>query len=50
MDTWRSRIEKRSLSAEKSREPTIFLRADNSLTHSKVLKVAELRTKVESIR
>ena len=50
MDTWRSRREKKSLSRDKSKKPTIFPRADNSMTQSKVLKVARVKTKMGSIR
>ena len=32
MDSWKSRIRKRSLSREKAREHTIFSRVQNSIT------------------
>lgn len=50
MDIWRSRIVKRPLSREKFRAPTIFLRANNSMTQSNVLKIAGVKIKMESIR
>ena len=50
MDTWRSRIKKRSLGREKSREHTIFPRAENSTTQREVLKIAGVKTKMGPTR
>lgn len=47
MDTWRSRIEKRSLGREKSREPTIFPRAEDSVPQREALKIPGGATKMD---